>query len=161
MHPDYCAERVYSGARIDMFGHQCNRKPIEGSAYCRQHHEKHHPATLKPADQKADPTVQNRATLYASVLWAENQGPVLVSYGKRYFVRRVEITLSISADAQPYLQWSGAAVKKDGTEGQNWSKANYAQRMDFAGHALTQIDRQIQWLENLAESLRFQMAAGG
>lgn len=161
-HPDFCAERVYSGARIDMFGHQCMRKHIEGSVYCRQHHDKHNPKALLPADQKADPTVEAQATLYATVHWEENQGPVLVDLGRRYFVRRVEITLSTRrADAETYLKWSGAAVKKDGTEGQNWVTGRYTNRLDFAGHALSAIDRQIAWLEDVAEMLRFKMDVGG
>lgn len=111
-----CKQRVANDFGVDF--HQCTRKAIEGSEYCRQHHDRKNPQEFVPAD----PTIGGRGipepskvTVRGGIHWPRGEGPqIKMDYAvKPVFLERLRI--EVSSDTQyAYLRGSGPWIKKDG-----------------------------------------------
>lgn len=155
-----CTKRVYSGQRSDMGGHMCPRNALPGEVLCRQHYDIAHPPVVEAADMNGMPKqTEHSGTLKAVLRWEPNEGPVIVSYGKRYYVRRLEISLPVYENkrGRGYLRADCALIKKDGSESLNYTTGDYVNESQFQGEAADLIDQKIKSLEDIAEQVRFRM----
>lgn len=109
-----CKQRVANEFGVDF--HQCTRKAIEGSEYCRQHHDKKNPQEFVPADPTGEPTSESsKVTVRGGIHWPRGEGPqIKLDYTvKSVFLERLRI--EVSSDTQyAYLRGSGPWIKKDG-----------------------------------------------
>ena len=155
-----CTKRVYSGERIDFNGHRCTRNALPGEELCRQHYDIANPKPVEPADMSGTPKdTEHSGTLRTVMRWEPNEGPIIVSYGRRYFVRRLQIELPVydNKRARAYLRADCALIKKDGTESLNYSSGDYVNEDQFTGEAAELIDQTIKTLEDIAEQTQDMM----
>lgn len=148
-----CSKIVFSGQRWDMGGHRCGRNAMEGSDLCRQHYDQANPAEVLPADQNALPQVKSSAKLTTELRWDEGEGPIIVDYGKRYYVRVLQISMHEDS-REPLLRAWGAVVKADGSEGKAPISERYLKLEHFSGQTLNEIKTQATQMEDIHESIR-------
>lgn len=157
-----CTKHVYSGQRIDFGGHRCPRNALPGEELCRQHYDIANPKPVEPADMNGNPdTTEHGGTLRSILRWNAGSGPIIVNYGKRYYVRRLEITLPVYEEkrGRAYLRADCAQIKKDGTESRNYTTGDYVNEDQFMGEAAELIDQTIKQLETVADVIRQEMEA--
>lgn len=155
-----CTKRVYSGQRIDMGGHQCPRNALPGEVLCRQHYDIAHPKPVERADMTSGPDATEQGGILRSILrWNAGTGPIIVNFGKRYYVRRLEISLPVyeTKRGRAYLRADCALIKKDGSESKTYTTGDYVNEDQFMGEAAELIDQTIKGLEDIAEQTQDMM----
>lgn len=155
-----CTKWVFSGARWDTGGHQCPRNALPGETLCRQHYDIANPEPVEPADMTSQPDTTEHGGILRSILrWNAGSGPIILSYGKRYYVRRLEISLPVYAErrGRAHLRADCALIKKDGTESKTYTTGDYVNEDKFTGEAAELIDQTIKNLEDIAEQTQDMM----